>query len=207
MYARFFVTSLETTLDTITFPRILSAIDLESILPHRGLAMLVDSVQIDSVVRALGRFVIKAEDPRISGHFGIMPGVLMAEASHLTGAALLLSQSNSPDIPVLSQSEIRVNETAYAGDILLCYVQLLDRDGRSFRFQANLSKQGPNGKETPIGDVRFSGTNLPKRVFQRMRPHRTTEPPTGQLPIGDIANLAMGPHPDSVPGTYRGSPL
>lgn len=189
------------------FPRFLTAPDIENLLPHRGLAVLVDSIQIDSAVRAVGRFAIRYDDPRITGHFGIMPGVLMAESCHLTGAALLLSQSDSLDIPVLSQSAIQVREAAFAGDTLLCHVQLLGRDGRGFRFQANLSKLGLDDQERLIGEVLFSGTNLPSRVFDRMRPRRPAEQHTGQLPIGMIADLAIGAHPDSVPGTYRGNPV
>ena len=194
-------------MNTPSLPYTLNAVDLENILPHRGLAVLIDTVRIDSAVRALGCFLIKEDDPRITGHFDIMPGVLMAESCHLTAAALMLSQSGSPDIPVLNQSEIRVREAAYAGDTLLCYVQLLGQDGRGFRFQANLGKQGPDGQERMIGEVMFSGTNLPRRVFERMRPRRPAEHPAGQLSIGTITNLALGAHLSAAPGTFRGEPL
>lgn len=58
-----------------------------------------------------------------------------------------------------------------------------------------------------IGEVMFSGTNLPRRVFERMRPRRPAEHPAGQLSIGTITNLALGAHLSAAPGTFRGEPL
>src|SRR5579863_8877345 len=83
--------------DAFHYPTLLSAKQIEKILPHRYPFLLVDRViQIDlDASEITGLKNVTANEPFFQGHFPgapIMPGVLVIEAMAQAGAVLLLSE-------------------------------------------------------------------------------------------------------------------
>lgn len=136
--------------------------DIEQILPHRGCALVIHGAHIHGETRATGYFSVQAEDKRIKDHFGIMPGVLIAEFVHLTGAVLMMYK-NREVIPVLNKTSSEVQNTATSGDRLRCEVNLNQSEKRTFTFNGVVYNQ--IGKR--IAEVDFSGTAVPKKIFER----------------------------------------
>ncbi|MDP2838209.1 MAG: hypothetical protein Q8O53_02955 [Candidatus Moranbacteria bacterium] len=161
---------------------------IRNLLPHTGLAVVLDRVLIHEPTRATGYFLVLADDVRIKSHFGVMPGVLIAEFAHLTGAVLLMHATEEANIPVLNETRFSVTEVVLPGDGLECNVTLVSQSERAFSFSAAIYKIH-TGKL--VATVSFTGTRIPKRVFQRQLPR--VEPCVNKVaPPGDPAHLVMG---------------
>lgn len=144
--------------------------EIRKILPHTGPALILDTVEIKSPTRASGYFMVLADDPRIAHHFNVMPGVLIAEFCHLTGAVLLMHDAKEPIVPALKESNIIMHEVVLPGDDLLCEVSLMGQSGRAFSFSA-LVKRAHD--QWPVATVTFTGTRIPKSVLDRQLRRRT----------------------------------
>lgn len=135
--------------------------EIQQILPHRGCALVIHKAYLRGETRATGQFFVRGDDPRIHDHFGVMPGVLIAEFAHLT-ASVLVMYKNREAIPVLNNTRIKMQRSAVAGDNLLCGVKLLKADRREFVFHGLVYSP-----KKSIAEVYFSGTAIPKKVFER----------------------------------------
>ncbi len=150
-------------------PLSLDHVTIRKILPHTGQALVIDTVEIESTTAAKGYFLVLADDPRITSHFNVMPGVLIAEFCHLTGAVLLMHDAKEPIVPALNETFIRVTEAVLPGDDLLCKVTLTEQEHRTFSFAAVVCKVH---SQKLVATVSFRGTRVPKSIFDRqMRRH------------------------------------
>jgi 3-hydroxymyristoyl/3-hydroxydecanoyl-(acyl carrier protein) dehydratase len=143
---------------------------VQRLLPHSGLALVLESVEVVSDTLANGYFDVRADDPRISGHFGIMPGVLVAEFCHLTGAVLLMHGSEEAMMPILNESRIHVVRMAVPGDRLICSITLAERAKRNFSFVAVVTRATD---QQSIASVEFTGSAILKSVFDRQQARRS----------------------------------
>lgn len=143
-------------------------VDVQKTLPHTGMALVLDGAHIDGPKQVTGKFLVRANDPRIMGHFGIMPGVLVAEFAHQTAAVLIL-QDEPDSLPCLTNTAIALTAAALPGDALACVVTEESREGRKASFSAVVLKinDAVCGQEV-IATVTFTGTLLSKRILDRM---------------------------------------
>jgi len=147
----------------------LGMVEIEQILPHRGGALVIHKVHIHESTRASGYFSVCADDTRIQDHFGIMPGVLIAEFVHLTGAVLMMFTDREV-FPILNTSTIEVALPAMPGDGLTCEVELIDQTKRRFTFRGEVFNQ--YGKS--VATVHFTGTRFPRRMLERIKINQTS---------------------------------
>lgn len=143
--------------------------EIQQILPHRGNALVIHKVHIHESTRASGYFSVCADDARIQDHFGIMPGVLIAEFAHLTGAVLMMFMDREV-FPILNISTIEVALPAMPGDDLTCEVELIDQDRRKFTFRGEVFNQ--TGKS--VATVHFTGTRVSQRMLERIKSHQSS---------------------------------
>ena len=86
--------------------------ELECLLPHRGVMRLVSDVRIEGD-RAIGKLTVTADHPFLAGHFPglpVWPGMLLAEAMAQVAAVLMLTRCElqGPDhVPVLGAVDVR----------------------------------------------------------------------------------------------------
>lgn len=142
---------------------------IRKILPHTGPALILDTAEIKSPTEAKGYFMVLADDPRIANHFYVMPGVLIAEFCHLTGAVLLMHDAKKAIIPVLNETKISVSEAVFPGEDLECEVRLASQLERTFSFEASVCKAH---SKRHVATVLFTGTRIPRPVFERQRRYR-----------------------------------
>lgn len=145
---------------------------LTGILPHRGAALLISRVSCDLEDRtATGCLDIGIDNPWTVGHFGIMPGVLIAEFVHLTGLVLASSLTQTEDdgsIVVLRSSSIQIDGVVVPPKNIFCHVRIerVHENGRTMLFAADVSFDEAPCKN--FAYVEFTGERLPKRVFERL---------------------------------------
>lgn len=172
------------------------------ILPHTGQALVIDTVQIETPTQATGYFLVRADDARIVSHFGVMPGVLIAEFTHLTGAVLLMHGIEEAIIPALNETHLFVAEAVLPGDDLMCKVALDNHSGRAFSFSAVVHKVHSRDL---VATVSFTGMRIPRRIFERQMKQRAQAAATGELPIAERMAIAGLPQ-EHLPGTYMSRP-
>lgn len=134
---------------------------IRALLPHSDLAVVLQKVLINDPTQATGYFLVSADDPRIRDHFGIMPGVLIAEFAHLTGA-VLMAVTNPGFMCLLTSSTFAVREIAKPGDELTCEVTLTDSKKREASFSGTVRNN--RGEEVMV--VSFSGQAVSQRAFR-----------------------------------------
>ena len=124
----------------------LSAQDIQAIIPHRYPFLLVDRiVDLEEGVGAVGIKNVTANEPFFQGHFPgypVMPGVLIVEALAQVGAVVLLKiPANHGKIVLFAGIDgFRFRKQVFPGDTL--------------RLEVKLSKmRGPVGKGTAVATV------------------------------------------------------
>ena len=119
----------------------LSAAQIQEIIPHRYPFLLIDRVLEMSDERVVGLKNVSINEAHFQGHFPgypIMPGVLIVEALAQAGAVLLLSApENKGRIALFAGiDKLRFRRPVVPGDTLRLEVQLIERRSRAGRGQA-----------------------------------------------------------------------
>jgi 3-hydroxyacyl-[acyl-carrier-protein] dehydratase len=125
----------------------LSAMQIQEILPHRYPFLLVDRILEMDSDRVVGLKNVTINEAHFQGHFPgypIMPGVLIVEALAQTGAVLLLSSPENRGKVVLFAGidKLRFRRPVVPGDTLRLEVQLLERRSRIGRGSARALVDG-----------------------------------------------------------------
>ncbi len=125
----------------------LSAMQIQEILPHRYPFLLVDRILEMDGDRVVGLKNVTINEAHFQGHFPgypIMPGVLIVEALAQTGAVLLLSSPENRGKVVLFAGidKLRFRRPVVPGDTLRLEVQLLERRSRIGRGSARALVDG-----------------------------------------------------------------
>ena len=138
---------------------------IAEILPHRGSALIIDSVEILEEKSAIGHFLVHADDQRVIEHFGVLPGHCIAEFAHLTGAVMSLHQNQQGMFTLLTDSCIKNFMIALPGDILSCFVELSEPEGEPLIFTCAIRNQHTN----LIAEVLFRGKIVSQRIMERLK--------------------------------------
>jgi 3-hydroxyacyl-[acyl-carrier-protein] dehydratase len=121
---------------------ILSARQIQEIIPHRYPFLLVDRiVELDEGRRAVGIKNVTINEPFFQGHFPgnpVMPGVLIMEAMAQVGAVVLLKlPANAGKLGLLAGiDKCRFRQQVHPGDQLRLEVQFLKIRGNIGKAQA-----------------------------------------------------------------------
>jgi 3-hydroxyacyl-[acyl-carrier-protein] dehydratase len=126
---------------------VLSAAQIQEIIPHRYPFLLIDRVLEMSDDRVVGLKHVSINEAHFQGHFPgypIMPGVLIVEALAQAGAVLLLSApENKGRIALFAGiDKLRFRRPVAPGDTLRLDVQLVERRSRAGRGQARALVDG-----------------------------------------------------------------
>jgi 3-hydroxyacyl-[acyl-carrier-protein] dehydratase len=128
--------------ETYSHPTILSAKQVEKILPHRYPFLLVDRIiHIDlEASEIIGLKNVTANEPFFQGHFPgapIMPGVLILEALAQTGGILVHQKGYDKKIAVLlNVSSAKFRRPVTPGDALLLHAKGIHISGNGGKIQA-----------------------------------------------------------------------
>jgi len=123
-------------------PYILSAKEIEKILPHRYPFLLVDRVLEMNLEEneILGLKNVTVNEPFFQGHFPgapIMPGVLLLEALAQTGGILVHQKGYIKKIAVLLNiTSAKFRKPVVPGDVLLLHAKGIHISGNGGKFQA-----------------------------------------------------------------------
>lgn len=151
--------------------------DIESLLPHRGLALVIDEVIITNQGSAEGYFAIRSDDRRIVDHFGTTPGVLLAELAHLTAAAMMSWSSDEKKrmLPALltSQIDIMTTKGVFPGDRLICDVEHYSNVWVRFKHFLLLRRRGFASKSVMRQEAKYIFFPSPKTPYIFFRAHVT----------------------------------
>jgi 3-hydroxyacyl-[acyl-carrier-protein] dehydratase len=137
---------------------VLSAAEIQAILPHRHPFLLVDRiVELEDGVRAVGTKAVSMGEPFFTGHFPqfpVMPGVLIAEALAQVGAvAVLRSTPAANRIPFLAGLDnFRFKRQVVPGDLLRLEVTVTQLRSRAGRGHGIATVDGQTAAE---GDILF----------------------------------------------------
>lgn len=108
----------------------LTAKEIEAILPHRYPFLLVDRIEeVEKGKKAIGIKNVTINEPFFQGHFPgepIMPGVLIVEAMAQVGAVAILSlEENMGKLAVFAGiDKVRFRKQVVPGDVLHMEVEL-----------------------------------------------------------------------------------
>lgn len=122
---------------------------LKSLLPHRGVALLLDEVIYnEGENEIIGRKKVFEEDAELDGHFPdfpVYPGHYLDELACLTAACLvkLICRDGINGLPmVIRKDGIQYKKAARPGDALSIKVALLENKGnRIFIFSSQIFNQ------------------------------------------------------------------
>lgn len=109
----------------------LTAKEIETILPHRYPFLLVDRIEeIEKGKKAIGIKNVTINEPFFQGHFPgnpIMPGVLIVEAmAQVGGVAILSLEENAGKLAVFAGiDKVRFRKQVVPGDVLHMEVELI----------------------------------------------------------------------------------
>lgn len=148
--------------------------DILDMLPHRGSALVIDSaICHPEDLSAEGMFELRADDPRIVDHFGILPGILYSEFAHLTGALLVVSclpgEIEADSIVLLKKTETELIAPAMPGtavEQIFCRVEIaiVSEDEKEITCKATIH----NSMNKTLARVTFTGVIASKRLIERM---------------------------------------
>lgn len=150
-------------------PAVPLAMDEESIrrlLPHRGMWAIPQIAYVNDLLnptQATGHFTVCGDDPRIKDHFGIMPGVLMAEFAHQIGA-IIIAMKKPEMMPILKESHPHILGFATHGDKLFCTVDVVDA---SHKRDVSFSGVILNDRGVQILSITFTGSAIRREVFEK----------------------------------------
>jgi 3-hydroxyacyl-[acyl-carrier-protein] dehydratase len=118
----------------------LSATEIEAILPHRYPFLLVDRIQeLQPHQRATGLKNVTINEPFFPGHFPsnpVMPGVLIVEALAQTAGVLAFKSGvEGTGVYFMSIERAKFRRPVVPGDQLRLEVQVLQRRGGVWRFK------------------------------------------------------------------------
>lgn len=128
--------------DSQNRPYILSAKEIEKILPHRYPFLLVDRILEMNLEEneILGLKNVTVNEPFFQGHFPgapIMPGVLLLEALAQTGGILVHQKGYIKKIAVLlNVANAKFRKPVLPGDALLLHAKGIHISGNGGKFQA-----------------------------------------------------------------------
>ncbi len=148
--------------------------EIRDALPHRGLALVIDSaICHPEDLSAEGMFELLADDRRIADHFGILPGILYSEFAHLTGALLVLSclsgEMGTDSIVLLKNTATELIALAIPGtsvEQIFCRVEIVivSEDEKEITCKATIH----NSMNKTLARVTFTGVIASKRLIERM---------------------------------------
>jgi 3-hydroxyacyl-[acyl-carrier-protein] dehydratase len=124
-----------------TDAKLLDAVEVQKLIPHRYPFLLVDQVQIvEPGKKAVGRKGVTMNEEFFQGHFPgqpIMPGVLIVEALAQTACVMLKSQSNFENKIAffLGIESAKFRNPVFPGNILELEVEVLRLGGRAGKFK------------------------------------------------------------------------
>lgn len=137
----------------------LSAVEIQKIIPHRYPFLLVDKiVEMEPGVSAVGVKNVTVNEPFFQGHFPgqpIMPGVLIAEALAQVGAcAILALPENEGKIGVFTGiNNFKFRKQVIPGDVLMLKAELT-------AFRRGMGKANVeatvDGKVAAAGEISFA---------------------------------------------------
>jgi len=137
-------------------PTILSAKQIEKILPHRYPFLMVDRViHIDlEASEIIGLKNVTVNEPFFQGHFPgapIMPGVLILEALAQTGGILVHQKGYDKKIAVLlNVTNAKFRRPVTPGDVLLLHAKGIHISGNGGKIQAKATIGGQLAVEAEL---------------------------------------------------------
>ena len=117
---------------------------IRQILPHRGPALLLDSVlELEPGVRALGKRRIRPDDPFLEGHFPgqpVVPGAaiieMMAQMAGVLTLRTLPERMRAEGVALLGLDKTRFRRAVFPGDEVMIEVTITQRRDPVWRFEA-----------------------------------------------------------------------
>ena len=138
----------------------LTAHDVQRLLPHRYPFLLVDTVlEYELGVRLVARKLVSHNEPFFRGHFAdvpVMPGLLVVEALAQAGGLLLLAGLADPADQVVyfaSLDAVQWHGTVRPGDDLRLHVTVLKSRGALHKVHAEARVDGALVCEGDLGAV------------------------------------------------------
>jgi len=146
--------------------------DLERLLPHSRIALVVDEILFDPTTSRFiqGKKSLKVDDPYFEGHFDgnpIFPGHWSIEAMAVTAAAMIkLSHIKLQDAYpyFLGVENFEFKRPIKPGDTIRIFVELVSVEERRniFTFYGEIMNQ--NNKVVAVGRIRGTITTPKKEV-------------------------------------------
>lgn len=127
---------------------ILTATEIQAIIPHRYPMLLVDRIiELEPMKRAVGIKSVTINEHFFAGHFPqkpVMPGVLILEAmAQVGGVAMLYPEENRGKLAVFGGMErVKFRKPVTPGDQLLMEAEVLKIRGSIGKIWAQASVDG-----------------------------------------------------------------
>ncbi|WP_169717687.1 3-hydroxyacyl-[acyl-carrier-protein] dehydratase FabZ [Sporomusa silvacetica DSM 10669] len=127
---------------------ILTATEIQAIIPHRYPMLLVDRIiELEPMKRAVGIKSVTINEQFFAGHFPqkpVMPGVLILEAmAQVGGVAMLYPEENRGKLAVFAGMErVKFRKPVTPGDQLLMVAEVLKLRGSIGKLWAQASVDG-----------------------------------------------------------------
>jgi beta-hydroxyacyl-ACP dehydratase FabZ len=128
--------------------RVIDALEIPNIIPHRYPFLLVDKVEVtEEDKKAVGTKCVTINEPFFQGHFPghpIMPGVLILEALAQTACVLMLSKGGIGGNKIayfMGIDGAKFRQPVRPGAVLKLHVEIL-RSGRVGKFRGEAFVDG-----------------------------------------------------------------